>query len=151
MKFLAGLFLFLCGTGILGWIAYNFFVEMQPAAQGKRVVTPLLFSTTLVMVGSSLMAQGFSLRGFAIIGGIVAAGVAAAIILPIIRYEQAQAGEEKEPAPVAQSVSDKGDLQSLYAALQEERRGLDVNDPQAVEFYNRKVQDYQERLEAAAQ
>jgi len=70
MKFLAGLFLFLCGAGILGWIGYNLFVEMQPEAEGRRIVSPLLFSTTLVIVGGSLMAQGFSLRGFAILGGV---------------------------------------------------------------------------------
>ena len=51
MKKVAGAFMLLLALVLLGWIGYNFLVEMQPEAQGRSPLSPLLFSAALIYVG----------------------------------------------------------------------------------------------------
>lgn len=43
--------LILIGTGLLAWIGYNVFVEMQPAAEGRNPLVPAVFGAVLVVTG----------------------------------------------------------------------------------------------------
>ncbi len=46
-----GTLLIVLGVGLLVWIGYNLFVEMQPAAEGRSPVVPTLFALALVAAG----------------------------------------------------------------------------------------------------
>jgi hypothetical protein len=52
MKKLGGFVLILLGVGLLGWLGYNFFIEMQPVAEGRSPIPPLIFSAALIGVGT---------------------------------------------------------------------------------------------------
>jgi hypothetical protein len=54
-----GVLLILLGSGLLAWIAYNLFVEMQPEASGKSPVVPTAFSLLLVGLGVRRLRQQF--------------------------------------------------------------------------------------------
>jgi hypothetical protein len=41
----------LIGLSILGWIAYNYLVEMQPSARGRSPLPALVFSAAAIYVG----------------------------------------------------------------------------------------------------
>jgi hypothetical protein len=51
IKRIFGFFILLIGLAILGWIAYNYLVEMQPSARGRSPLPPLIFSTAAIYVG----------------------------------------------------------------------------------------------------
>ena len=51
LKRIFGFFILLIGLGILGWIAYNYLVEMQPAARGRSPLPALVFSAAAIYVG----------------------------------------------------------------------------------------------------
>ncbi len=40
------------GLGLLGWITYNLLVEMQPSAEGRSPVGPLIFAVSMIAVGT---------------------------------------------------------------------------------------------------
>jgi len=39
------------GLGLLGWIGYNYFIEMLPAAEGKNPVVPLIVACVSLYLG----------------------------------------------------------------------------------------------------
>ena len=51
IKRIFGGFILLIGLGILGWIAYNYLVEMQPHARGRSPLQALVFSSAAIFVG----------------------------------------------------------------------------------------------------
>lgn len=51
MKILWGTLSLLLGLTLLGWICYNYFIEMQPSAEGRNPLVPVLFSGALIFVG----------------------------------------------------------------------------------------------------
>ena len=51
MKKLLGIIALLIGVGLLAWIAYNLFVEMQPEAKGRRVIGPVIFAIASIGMG----------------------------------------------------------------------------------------------------
>jgi len=51
MKKVLGLLAILIGFGVLGWIGYNFIVEMQPEARGRSVAGPVMFSIAAIGIG----------------------------------------------------------------------------------------------------
>ena len=51
ISFGLSILLILMGLGLLAWIAYNVFVEMQPAAEGRNPIGPTLFGLGLVAAG----------------------------------------------------------------------------------------------------
>jgi hypothetical protein len=53
LKRICGFFIFLIGLTILGWIAYNYLVEMQPTARGKNPLLALIFSGGAIFVGAA--------------------------------------------------------------------------------------------------
>ena len=46
-----GVLLLLMGLALLGWVAYNLFVEMQPSARGRSPVVAVSFGMGLVGTG----------------------------------------------------------------------------------------------------
>lgn len=52
LKRIFGCFILLIGLSILGWIAYNFLVEMQPEARGRSPLPALVFSAAAIYVGA---------------------------------------------------------------------------------------------------
>ena len=52
VKRIFGLLIFLIGLSILGWIAYNFLVQMQPEARGRNPLPALIFSGAAIYVGA---------------------------------------------------------------------------------------------------
>ncbi len=46
-----GVLVILVGALILGWIGYNYLIEMQPEAQGRNPLPALLFSAAAIFVG----------------------------------------------------------------------------------------------------
>ncbi len=46
-----GVLVFLIGALILGWVGYNYLVEMQPEAEGRNPLPALLFSGGAIFVG----------------------------------------------------------------------------------------------------
>ena len=46
-----GVFLLLSGVGLLGWIAFNLFVERQEASEGLNPLPASVFAAALVGVG----------------------------------------------------------------------------------------------------
>lgn len=53
-----GLLLVLFGTGLLAWIGYNFLIEMQPEAEGRSPVAPLIFAVSILLIGISRIRKG---------------------------------------------------------------------------------------------
>lgn len=51
LKRIFGFFILLIGLSILGWIAYNYFVAMQPEARGRNPLPALIFSGAAIYVG----------------------------------------------------------------------------------------------------
>jgi hypothetical protein len=51
LKRVFGFFILLIGVGILGWIAYNYLVAMQPEARGRNPLPALIFSGAAIYVG----------------------------------------------------------------------------------------------------
>jgi hypothetical protein len=51
LKRIFGCLILLVGLTILGWIAYNYLVEMQPAARGRSPLPALVFSGAAIFVG----------------------------------------------------------------------------------------------------
>jgi len=51
LKRIFGFFILLIGLGILGWIAYNHLVEMQPSGRGRSALPALVFSAAAIYVG----------------------------------------------------------------------------------------------------
>jgi hypothetical protein len=49
------------GVGLLGWIAYNLFVELQPSAEGRSPLVPTLFALTITAIGIGRMRKGLAL------------------------------------------------------------------------------------------
>ncbi len=47
-----GVITVIIGISILAWIGYNYFIEMQPEAEGRNPIVPLIFSCTAIFVGS---------------------------------------------------------------------------------------------------
>jgi hypothetical protein len=62
LAWLWGLLLVLLGSGLLLWIAYNLFVEMQPQAEVRNPVAPMLFAVVLVVIGIGKLRQLISAR-----------------------------------------------------------------------------------------
>lgn len=58
MKKLLGVVSLLMGLGIGGWIAYNYLVEMQPAARGRNPLLPIAMSTLFVYQGWRWLREG---------------------------------------------------------------------------------------------
>ena len=50
-KKMLGLMALVIGGMILAWIGYNYFVEMQPEAEGRNPLVPVLFSVCLLGYG----------------------------------------------------------------------------------------------------
>ena len=46
-----GVLLIVLGTGLLSWVSYNLFVDMQPAAEGRNPLPPILFGAAMLVVG----------------------------------------------------------------------------------------------------
>ena len=46
-----GIVSLLIGLGVGGWIAYNYLVEMQPEAEGRNPILPLLLTAVGIYVG----------------------------------------------------------------------------------------------------
>lgn len=57
-----GVLLILLGGGLLGWILFNLFVHMQPAAAGKNPTTPAAFSVLLLVVGVGRVRKFFKAK-----------------------------------------------------------------------------------------
>ena len=53
MRRLAGALLLFMGGLLLGWIAFNMFVEPLPETRGRPVLPGLLFSAGLIYLGLS--------------------------------------------------------------------------------------------------
>ena len=51
LKFGWGALLVLLGGGLLAWIGYNTFVEMQPQAEGRSPIIPSLFGGAMLISG----------------------------------------------------------------------------------------------------
>ena len=45
----------LLGALILGWIGYNYLIEMQPEAEGRNPIPALLFSAAAIFVGIKMI------------------------------------------------------------------------------------------------
>ncbi len=48
---LAGVLLILLGLALGGWVFYNLFIEMQPAAEGRSPIPALIFMAGLLYLG----------------------------------------------------------------------------------------------------
>ena len=46
-----GAILIACGTSLLGWIAYNHLIEMQPEAEGRSPIIPVMFGIAMIGLG----------------------------------------------------------------------------------------------------
>ena len=57
LRFVAGLVAVLFGATIFVWTLYNLLVEMQPAAENRDPIVPLLFSAFLMIVGGYSIQQ----------------------------------------------------------------------------------------------
>jgi hypothetical protein len=53
LKRICGGFLLLIGLALLGWIAYNLFVERLPQAKGRSPLLALVLSAGAIYVGGS--------------------------------------------------------------------------------------------------
>ena len=51
LKKLFGLLILLIGVSILGWIAYNYLVAMQPEARGRNPLPAVIFSGAAIWIG----------------------------------------------------------------------------------------------------
>ena len=51
MKRIFGVLILLIGSAILLWVGYNFFIEMQPEAQGRNPLPPIGLSGAMIYVG----------------------------------------------------------------------------------------------------
>lgn len=51
MKKFLGVIALLMGLGLGSWIAYNYLVEMQPAARGRNPAAPILLTVGLLYQG----------------------------------------------------------------------------------------------------
>jgi uncharacterized membrane-anchored protein len=51
LKRIFGAFILLIGLGLLGWIAYNFFIEMQPEARERSPLPALVFAAGAIYIG----------------------------------------------------------------------------------------------------
>ena len=52
LKRIFGCLILLIGLSILGWIAYDYLVEMQPEARGRTPLPALVFSAATIYVGA---------------------------------------------------------------------------------------------------
>ena len=52
VKRVFGAFILLFGLALLGWIAYNLFVQMQPEARGRNPLPALVFSAGAIFIGA---------------------------------------------------------------------------------------------------
>jgi hypothetical protein len=52
IKRVFGALILLFGLALLGWIAYNLFVEMQPEARGRSPLPALILSAGAIYVGA---------------------------------------------------------------------------------------------------
>tara|TARA_R110002126_G_scaffold86474_7_gene208728 strand:- start:7001 stop:7237 length:237 start_codon:yes stop_codon:yes gene_type:complete len=55
--------LIVMGCSLLGWIAFNLFVEMQPEAEGKNPLVPTLVGLLLVGTGGVRIVRRFRSQG----------------------------------------------------------------------------------------
>ena len=51
----AGVLLILLGLSLAGWIFYNTFIEMQPAAEGRSPLPALVFVVGLLYLGGKYL------------------------------------------------------------------------------------------------
>lgn len=51
-KRILGAVILLIGINILGWVAYNFLVQMQPESEGRNPLPAFIFSAGAIYVGS---------------------------------------------------------------------------------------------------
>jgi hypothetical protein len=51
MKKVLGVLGIAAGIGLLGWVGYNFLIEMQPEAERRNPIAPVLFSIALIYTG----------------------------------------------------------------------------------------------------
>ncbi|GMV81612.1 MAG: hypothetical protein AMXMBFR7_27960 [Planctomycetota bacterium] len=51
VKRVIGGLMLLLGVFQLGWIGYNFLIELQPEARGRNPIIPILFGIGLLYVG----------------------------------------------------------------------------------------------------
>lgn len=55
MKKILGAVVALMGVGLAAWIAYNQFIEMQPEAEGRNPLVPILLAIGMLFVGVTWM------------------------------------------------------------------------------------------------
>jgi hypothetical protein len=58
MKKILGALVALMGLGLATWVAYNLFIDMQPEAEGKKPLIPILLSIGMLYVGVKWMREG---------------------------------------------------------------------------------------------
>ncbi len=51
MRRILGIVCLVIGISLLGWVAYNLFVELQPEAEGRSPYSAIMFSAVMIYIG----------------------------------------------------------------------------------------------------